>query len=50
MEILISSWAKSTLVEQPEEGARVFVLGLDFICVFYPISSLRILKNDFFST
>lgn len=26
-----------------------FVLGLNFICVYYPISFLRILKNKFFS-
>lgn len=39
---------KSALVEQPGEGAHVFVLGLDFICVLYPISFLGILKNNFF--
>lgn len=46
--IVITSQTETVLAEQPEEGARVFVLGLDFICVFYPSSFLRILKNNFF--
>lgn len=39
---------ETAFAEQPGEGARGFVLGLDFICVFYPSSFLRILKNNFF--
>lgn len=48
VEIAIASQTETAFAEQPGEGACVFVLGLDFICVFYPSSFLRILKNNFF--
>lgn len=50
VEIAIASQTETAFAEQPGEGACVFVLGLDFICVFYPSSFLRILKNNFFPT
>lgn len=48
VEIAIASQTETAFAEQPGEGACVFVLGPDFICVFYPSSFLRILKNNFF--